>query len=351
MPIVDERMARGDYVPYYEEREITAPVDLCDERGRLNDAARGWSRAPLTRANLSGHWPRKKKWNFWNWISPKFVFSVTVADIDFASFCGVSFTDFETRENFSGMALGRHGHTAMPEEVEKSIFWKSKGVDYSFDHQGDRILVKYRGPLMKGGEAAADFVIHKPKGHETLNIVAPWSDERFQMNSKHNTLPCEGSVTVRGSNYLMDPAECHGVQDFGRGMWPYRSCWNWGVLTGHAGADVIGVNMGAKWTTGTGANENGICLNGRLYKVMEDLDWEYDAGDFMKPWRVRAPHSKMIDLTLTPTIANATNLSLGVMRTGGTCSFGRWNGIVRCDGREIGIKNVVGWAEEFEHRW
>ncbi len=314
MPIMDARMGRGDYVPWYEERELTAPVDLCDARGRLNPAARGWSRVPLTRANLSGHWPRKKKWNFWNWISPEFVFSVTVADIDFASFCGVNFTDFGTRETFAGMALGRHGHTQMPEEVE-------------------------------------DFVIHKPAGHETLNIVVPWSDKRFQMNSKHNTLPCEGSVTIRGRNYLLDPATCHGVQDFGRGMWPYRSCWNWGVLTGHAGADVVGVNMGAKWTTGTGANENGICLNGRLYKVMEDLDWEYDAGDFMKPWRVTAPHSKMIDLTLAPIMANATDLNLGVMRTGGTCSFGLWSGTVRCGGREIEIKNIIGWAEEFQHRW
>src|SRR6476646_7958184 len=80
----------------YEERELTQPTDLCDARGRLNSDAVGWSRTPLVRANLRGHWPRKKRWNFWNWISPRFVFSVTLADIDYGAFCQVTFIDFET---------------------------------------------------------------------------------------------------------------------------------------------------------------------------------------------------------------------------------------------------------------
>ena len=63
------------------ERELTEPVLLCDDSGNLNPNAVGWSRTALVTANLRGHWPRKKRWNFWNWISPEFVLSVTVADI------------------------------------------------------------------------------------------------------------------------------------------------------------------------------------------------------------------------------------------------------------------------------
>src|SRR5262249_53399625 len=91
LPIVAARMRAGVYRPVYEEREVTERTDLCDARGRLNPAAVGWSRTPLVRANLVGHWPRKKRWNFWNWISPQFVFSVTLADIDYAAFCQMSF--------------------------------------------------------------------------------------------------------------------------------------------------------------------------------------------------------------------------------------------------------------------
>jgi hypothetical protein len=351
MPILNARMARGDYLPHYEEREITEPVDLCDERGVLSPEAVGWSRTPLVRANLSGHWPRKKKWNFWNWISPRFVFSVTLADIDYASFCSVSFTDFDTKESVSGIAIRPPHRFPMPEHVERSVSFEGGGMDYSNEYREGDMKVAFSGKARGGETIEADFVVEYPDEHESLNIVVPWTPKRFQLNSKHNTLPCEGRVEVGGRRYTMDPAECHGVQDFGRGMWPYRSFWNWAVCTGVQDGDLIGVNMGAKWTTGTGANENGICLNGRLYKVMEDLVWSYDPGDWMKPWYVHSSHSDAIDLTLHPVVVNRSDLNVGVIRTGGACPFGRWRGTVRCEGGSVEIRDLVGWAEEFSHRW
>jgi uncharacterized protein YaiE (UPF0345 family) len=123
------------------------------------------------------------------------------------------------------------------------------------------------------------------------------------------------------------------------------------VATGEQDGRLIGVNVGAKWTTGTGANENGLCIDGRLYKIMEDLEWTYDPGDWMKPWRVRSNHSDMIDITLTPFREQVTRLSLGFMSTAGVCCFGRWNGVIRAGGEEIAIREMIGWAEEFIHRW
>jgi hypothetical protein len=351
MPIVSERMTGGNYRPFYEEREITQTVDLCDAHGDLNPAAVGWSRRPLVRANLSGHWPRKKKWNFWNWISPRFVFSVTLADIDYASFCGFFFTDFETRQSVEGFVLRPPHAFTMPQHVEETVRFSGRGARYSNVQDRDRIQVEFEGRCKTGENVGAEFVVRKPAGHESLNIVVPWTSSRFQLNSKHNTLPCEGQVTVGGRRYVMEPHECHAVQDFGRGMWPYRSFWNWGVCTGAQDGNLIGVNFGAKWTTGTGVNENGICFNGRLYKVMEDLHWEYDPADAMKPWRVCTEHSGMIDLTLQPMVAKRSNLSLGFLASGGVCSFGRWTGTLRFDGNELRVDNLIGWAEEFAHRW
>jgi hypothetical protein len=149
----------------------------------------------------------------------------------------------------------------------------------------------------------------------------------------------------------MDPEECHAVQDFGRGLWPRRSFWNWGVCTGVQGGDLIGVNLGAKWTTGTGANENGICFNGRLYKIMEDLSWSYDREDWMKPWRVRSEHSDRVDLTLYPRVVNRSKIRLGILDSRGACSFGHWRGAIRFDDHRLEIENLIGWAEEFAHRW
>src|SRR5262249_50118185 len=114
LPIVAERLRRGDYRPVYTEHEIDAPLDLCDGHGRVSPAAVGWSRRPLVRANISGHWLRKKRWNFWNWIGPRCVFSVTMADIDYAACCQVSFIDFETRRSTGATAIARPGSLALP---------------------------------------------------------------------------------------------------------------------------------------------------------------------------------------------------------------------------------------------
>jgi hypothetical protein len=59
----------------------------------------------------------------------------------------------------------------------------------------------------------------------------------------------------------------------------------------------------------------------------------------------------MVDLTLEPRVAHRVSTSLGVLATGGVCCFGRWHGTVRADGRELRIRDVMGWAEEFAHRW
>ena len=351
LPILDRRPGGVPAAGVYVERELVVPVDLCDPRGRLAADAVGWSRRPLVRANLRGHWPRKKRWNFWNWISPRFVFSVTLADIDYAAFCQVTFIDFASGRSLGGMAFARPGSLDLPEEVERPVAFRGGGMTYANVTDGGDLKVDFAGTAKGGARIVADFVVRRPPGQESLNVVVPWSATRFQLNSKHNSMPCEGAVTVDGQRYVMDPAECHAVQDFGRGLWPYHSFWNWGVATGVQDGVRIGVNVGARWTTGTGVNENGLFVDGRLHKIMEDLRWEYDPGDWMRPWRVRAEHSGVVDLVLEPIHAHRVHTSVGLLSTGGVCSFGRWSGTIRVDGQARPIRDLIGWAEEFSHRW
>lgn len=348
LPILDRPGARRVREPVYVEREITAPVDLCDSRGGLNPAAVGFARRPLVRANLSGHWPRKKRWNFWNWIGPDCVFSVTLADIDLASFCAFTLTDFRDGTKWEGGWYGLAGRIELAEDVEADVAFAHAGIEYTNRVDG---TVRFRGRARDKTEIAADFAVQRPPGQESLNVVVPWSADRFQCNSKHAALPCDGEVRAGDRSYRLDPRTCFAVQDWGRGMWPYRSFWNWGVATGYAGDVLLGVNVGGKWTTGTGSNENGILCDGRLHKIMEDLHWEYDPVEWRRPWHVRAGHSGAIDLMLEPIVAHTPRVNLGVLATGGVCAFGRWRGIVRVDGREVAVDGLLGWAEEFAHRW
>jgi hypothetical protein len=50
---------------------------------------------------------------------------------------------------------------------------------------------------------------------------------------------------------------------------------------------------------------------------MEDVDWNYDPKEWRKPWR----------------------------------AFERFLGVVRVEGRALEVRDLLGWAEEFSHRW
>ena len=310
------------------------------------------SRASRSSARTSPATGRaRSSWNFWNWIAPDFVFSVTLADIDFASFCAFTLTDFRDGTHWAGGSYGLPGRFALPEHVEASVGFHGGGIEYDnrIDGVGSRGALPR--PRRRPHAIEADFAVHRPPGHESLNVVVPWTTTRFQCNSKHAALPCEGEVRAGDRRYRFDPRTGFAVQDWGRGMWPHRSFWNWGVATGWAGDVLLGVNFGAKWTTGTGSNENGILWNGRLHKIMEDLRWDYDASSWRKPWRVVAEHSGALDLVLEPVAAHTPSMNLGVIATGGVCAFGTWRGVVRVEGRELAVDGLIGWAEEFAHRW
>ena len=333
------------------EREITRAVDLCDARGLLNPDAVGFSRQPLVRANLSGHWPRKKKWNFWNWIGPEFVFSVTLADIDLASFCSFTLTDLSDGAHWSGASYGLSGRFALPEVVEASVAFQGGGLEYDNRVAGADLAVRFRGRAGDGTAIAAEFDVRRPAGHESLNVVVPWTPARFQCNSKHAALPCQGELRAGDRRYALDPRSCFAVQDWGRGIWPYRSFWNWGVATGWAGRRPARHQLRRQ-----------VDHRHRLERERDPVQRSpaqdhgrpalgVRRGEWRKPWRVVAPHSGALDLVLEPVAAHTPRLNLGLLATGGVCAFGRWRGRVRVEGRELAVDGLLGWAEEFAHRW
>lgn len=352
LPIINDEMNRNEYLPYYDEREITQPVDLCDDKGALNPDAVGWSRIPLHRCNLRGHWGRKKKWNFWSFISGDFNFNIIIADADYVGVAGGNMLDLKTKHRITEEMIRIPSNVLnMPDEVEKDISFNSPNLSFSMIHENGGIKTVFNCASMEGEQVNADFFIHKPASHENVNVVVPWTAQRFQFTAKQYALPTEGTVKVGKREYLMDPDKCFGALDFGRGMWPYRAHWNWAAGTGKQGSDILGINFGAKWTTGTGSNQNSVCLNSKLYKFHEDVEFRFDPKAPMKPWRVRTVHSNDVDISLTPAFNENRSLNLGLLKAKGNMSLGKWSGKLKLDGRTFEIKDLMGWAEENIWRW
>lgn len=362
------------------EREITEPVDLCLPDGRLAPGAVGWSRRPLHRTGMRG-WGRTKRWEYWCVTTPTHLLALTVSDLDYLAVNTVHFLEYGPS---AGAVASGSGSWAAGREVERTaVVPCARGVrlpdavagspgpsgapggdvvvgpgrpvrgqvriEIRQEARGTRLRARCLTP--DGQQLEADLLVGAPEGHESMNVVVPWSARRFQYTSKQTARPATGHVRI-GERVHTFADDAWGTLDHGRGRWPRAVTWNWGAASGRSGGHTLGLQFGGRWTEGTGATENALCVDGRLSKIGEELEWTYSGEDFMAPWTVRTPHSGQVDLTFTPFHDRRTRTNAGLLANRTDQCFGHWSGLVRSDaGEEIPVDGVLGWAEEVHMRW
>lgn len=334
------------------ERERTQPIELCDARGRLHPDAIGWSRRPDLTANLSRAWGRKKRWDYWCVITDELVVSFVYADIDYAGLANVWVLHTPTgRQTTAGTLVPLGRGFSLPDRVcTGTVHVEHKGFSLTIDERADHTALRAHGTSLDG-PIAIDIRVDKPADHESLNVVVPWSRRRFQFTSKQNSRAATGTVTALGTTHeLSNDRDAWAVQDLGRGVWKYSNRWNWAAGSGRsAEGRLVGLQFGAKWTAGTGATENALCIDGRLSKLSEELEFTYRWDDPMQPWTIRG---EQVELTLTPTFDRYDVTDLKVLKMEVHQCFGTWSGrIVDAHGGTHHLDGVRGFAEEARNRW
>ncbi|MEV8095278.1 DUF2804 domain-containing protein [Kitasatospora sp. NPDC085879] len=366
------------------DRELTAPVDLCRPDGRLDPAAVGWSRRPLHRANLRG-WGRTKRWEYWCVTAPTHLVALTVSDLDFLALNSVYVlrwddpadpadpadpTGARELERTALVPFGRG--VALPQTIAGSDVTDTSdgtGTDVVVGPErptGGRVRVEIRGEAggtrlrarcvtPDGRPVEVDVFAALPEGHETLSVVVPWDERRFQFTSKHTARPARGTLRI-GDEVLSfggpGKDEAWAVLDHGRGRWPRSVHWNWGAASGRTDGRTVGLQFGGRWTVGTGTTENALCVDGRLTRISEELAWSYDLADPLAPWTVRTPGSDLVDLVFTPFHDRRTRTEAGLLANRTDQCFGHYDGTVRTeDGRRIAVHDLLGWAEDVRMRW
>ncbi len=335
----------------YHEPELTNAVDLCLPDGRLNPEAAGWSRFPLHNCNLRGSLLRKKRWNYWAVTTEHFLFSVTLSNIDCLGLAFIYFLDFKTKL-FNELTVTRlFGRGCeLGNYVSDDAEFNDSKLKLSIKNSGNKTAIRVLCPSFMGSKLSADLKVTTPPGHQSLNVVIPWSEKRFQFTSKQNTMPAEGTISVGAQEY--DAKGGFACLDFGRGIWPFSSFWNWASASGVSGQHTIGLNFGAGWTDGTGMNENGICIDGKLSKISEDLSFVYDPADFMKPWEIRTPFSDQVRVTFEPFYERVAKTNALIMGSEVHQLVGRFSGTIKdSTGKKYSFSNLPGWAEEHYARW
>lgn len=336
----------------HNEREITSPVNLCGPDGLLNRDAVAWSRHPIHTCNLPESLARKKKWNYWAVTSDDMLFSATIADVERFQLAGAYFYHRATKRHIDKSVIAGPGTIAIPVVVAGDMVIDQPDMRVSLTDEGTGTRIRVTAGDFGGQPLEADILVQRPAGHETLNVVIPWTDIQFQYTSKQNTLPASGYVRL-GDEKLEFAQPSFGCLDYGRGVWPEYTLWNWGAASGYQGGRLVGLNLGGQWTDGTGMTENGICIDGRLTKISEDLVIEYDKDRWMKPWRIRTSETDRIDLRFDPEFDRFTET--GSREAMFVCThqmFGNYYGYVTPDsGERIEISDFFGWIEDQEARW
>lgn len=338
------------------ENELTEPVDLCAPDGdRLNPSARGWSRRPLHRANLHGRFGVNKRWDYWAVLAGDLAVSAVYADVDHLGLADVWWVDL-ARGVSGGRAIATVGSEdfALPERPGTAPLRVDRdGLDLSIvdDEEGTRLRATWAED--DGRPGRLDVVVSLPPGHESLNVVIPWSDELFNYTSKHQARPARGWLEVGGERWEIGGAggDAWGVLDVGRGRWPSEITWNWGGGAGRSGDHVVGLQFGARWTAGTGYTENGFLVDGRLTKIGRELEWSYRWDEPLDPWRVVDPGGQL-DVTLSPRFDKHTQLPGRDKGSETHQAFGTWYGWVRTDDDVVlPFEALQGFAEEARQEW
>jgi hypothetical protein len=286
-------------------------------------------------------------------MSKDCLFSATVSNIDYAGMVFTYFLDFKNKsftEKTTTVPFGKG--CQMPDKVDSTVEYRDGNSSILFLHRTGYTHIKVNYADFNGKPLEANIKVVYPNGHETLNVVVPWSDKKFQFTSKHECLPAEGTLQLGSETYTFSLEDSFACLDFGRGIWPYKVGWNWANASGVSDGKHIGLNFGARWTDGTGMTENGFVVDGKLTKLSEDVEFEYDKKDLMKPWHMRTAVTDRVDLEFTPFYERIASTNLLLIKSEVHQMVGHFSGTIRTeDGSVIRLENLPGCSEDHLGKW
>jgi len=343
------------------QTELTQPGNLLDAAGRL--AQVGWSRQPQLDCNLENarfyalrplQRFRMKRWDYYAVFTPRRFFSATIADLGYAGNIFVYTLDFATGDlHEEGLVIPLGGGITLPRNSTAGDAHFANGrasLDFQLTSAGHRITVSW--PDFHGGRGIqADILLRCPADHESMNIVIPIGQRRFYYNHKVNCMPAEGNLRYGELSEELKPTECLGSLDWGRGVWEYRSFWNWASASGFLpDGRRVGLNLGCGFGDTSAATEDALVLEDCIHKLGQ-VKFDYISGDYMKPWRFTDREGRL-DLEFTPFKDRLARTNLGVIFSEVHQMFGRYRGqAVTDEGERVQIDNLIGFAEEHQARW
>jgi len=344
------------------QTELTNQSPLLNQNGNLVQV--GWARFPLLYCNLENvsFYPKFmrhlqfiqiKRWDYYAFFTPRFFFSATIANLGYAGNIFVYILDFESNilhEESLVIPLGK-GIT-LSRQTEGICEFHGNELDLKFKafQQYRKITVNW--PNFDNGRVISTAIsLLKSRDHESMNIVIPIHKKRFYDNHKINCLPATGQLKYWDIHETLYPETSIGQLDWGRGVWDYKSFWNWASASGFLpDGRTVGLNLGTGFGDTTAATENALIIDGRVHKL-DQVPFKYNSKDFMVPWKFQDIHRRL-DLNFFPFKERVATTKLILIDSEVHQLFGHYTGkIILDNGEEIRIDRLKGFAEEHKACW
>jgi hypothetical protein len=253
-----------------------------------------------------------KRWRHWCVTDRRFVLALTLADVGYLGLAALWYLDVATGR--------RRGATALRRRMDLETFVGPRlGIAFVDGPDGTRLRARAAG-------FRADLVATAPPGEEHLTAAV-----HRVVTNKHVARPTRGTIVAGGAVVPVDGA--FAALDASTGEWPFATTWNWAVAHGEKDGRRLGVNLGARWTDGSGTNENALYVDGRVRRHAGDVRFSR--------WGVTGPD---VDLVLEPW--HERRLFVPPLAAT-TMTFGRWRGTVA----GLRFDDLLGWAEDVRLRW
>jgi len=341
--------------------ELTQPGQLLKPDGKL--ASVGWARHPLLDCNLEAarfyrlqalQFLRIKRWDYYAVFTPQHFFSATIADLGYAGNIFVYHLDFESgdlHEEGLVIPLGK-GITLPRNSTQGDTHFENNQVKLDFFLRSNWRHLAVTWPGFNNGKGLrAEIDLLTRSGDESMNIVIPIAKNRFYYNRKINCMPASGTITYGGKVETLESGSCLGSLDWGRGVWEYKSFWNWASASGFLpDGRSIGLNLGMGFGDQSRASENAIILDRRIHKL-DYVKFDYVSGDYMRPWHITDSEGRL-DLVVTPFKDRTAVTNLKVITSEVHQMFGHYDGtLIADDGEKIKVRGLLGFAEEHRAKW
>jgi hypothetical protein len=343
------------------QTELIKPGKLLSPSGRL--AKIGWSRQPLLDCNLENlalsPWNalqrlRVKRWDYYAVFTPRRFLAFGIADLGYAGNVFAYMLDFVTQlfheESLvvspgKNLQLPRNSH-----EGNAAFQRQSVRLDFQVEADGRNLAISW--PDFQGGVGLqAEIFLACPPDLESMNLIVPMHRRRFYFNRKINCMPAEGFLRYGDVYEELAPHKCSGSLDWGRGIWPYNTFWNWASASGFLpDGRTFGLNLGAGFGDTSVATENCLILEGRVHKL-EQVSFQYDSKNYNRPWKFSDSQGRL-SLEFKPFKERIARSNLLVVFSEVHQLFGYFSGSVTSDdGEIIPLVDLVGFAEEHHARW